>query len=125
MDPTTISPKELKELLAELKRRPGTPTRCLQDDSAAIQGLIDLLVVKRVIPGEHPDELVVAYMDRYNSAVTGLIMLLIEKNVITEAEMDASMLAFHHAIRHFGDRAANFEEVSKLRRDTLKKQLGR
>ena len=119
-----LSPAELKEFLTELKRRPGTPIRCLQDDSATIQGLIDLLVVKKIIPGEHPDELVVAYIDRYNSAVTGLIMLLVEKNIITESEMDASMLAFHHAIRHFGDRAASFEEVSKLRRDTLKKQLG-
>jgi hypothetical protein len=125
MDPTNISSEELKEFLEELKRKPGTPNQCLQDDSAAIQGLIDLLVVKKVIPGEHPNELVISYMDRYNSAVTGLIMLLVEKNVITEAEMDASMLAFHHAVRHFGDRATSFEEVSKLRRDTLKKQLNR
>jgi hypothetical protein len=124
-DPTVISPDEMREYLAEMKRRPGTPIPCLQEDAAAVQGLIDILIVKGIIKDEHPDEVIVQYMDHYNSIVTGLVMLLIDKNVITEKEMDAAILAFHHAIRHFGNGPASFEEVSTLRRDTLKKRLGR
>lgn len=124
-DSTTITPDEMREYLAEMKRRPGTPIPCLQEDAAAVQGLIDILVIKGVIPGPNPDELIIRYMDQYNSVVTGLVMLLIDKGIITEQEFDASQLAFHHAIRHFGNRAASFEEVSTLRRDTLKKRLGR
>lgn len=122
---TEITPEEMREYLAEMKRRPGTPIPCLQEDAAAVQGLIDILIVKGVIQDEHPDELIVRYMDQYNSVVTGLVMLLIDKGVITEQEMDASQLAFHHAIRHFGMRSASFEEVTALRRDTLKQRLGR
>lgn len=124
-DSTTITPEEMREYLAEMKRRPGTPIPCLQEDAAAVQGLIDLLIIKGVIQDERPDELIIRYMDQYNSVVTGLVMLLIDKGIITEQEMDASQLAFHHAIRHFGNRAVSFEEVSTLRRDTLKKRLGR
>lgn len=124
-DPTTISPEEFREHLEEMKRRPATPVPCIQEDAAAVQGLIDILIVKGIIKDEHPDELILRYMDRYNSIVTGLVMLLIEKEIITEQEMEAAMLSFHHAIRHFGTRSASFEEVSTLRRDTLKKRLNR
>jgi hypothetical protein len=124
-NPTTITPDELKEYLAELKRRPGTPIPCLQEDAAVVQGLIDLLIVKNVIKDDHPDELIIRYAERYNSIVTGLVMLLIDKKVITETEMDSAILAFHHGIRHFGTRQTTFQEVSGLRRDTLRSLLNK
>jgi hypothetical protein len=127
-EPTSITPEEMREYLAELKRRPGTPLPCLQEDAAAVQGILDLLIVKGVLKeenGESPDQQIVRYADRYNSLVTGTIMLLIEKGIITEKEMEASLLAFHHAIRHFGNRTTSFEEVATLRRETLRKQIGR
>lgn len=126
VDPTTISPDEFRDYLAELKRRPGTPIPCLNEDTATVQGLIDLLIIKGIIGtegGRGPDESIVEYAERYNSIVTGLVMLLIETGVITEKEMEAAILAFHHAIRHFGNNAVSFEKVSALRRETLKKQL--
>jgi hypothetical protein len=123
-DPTTISPQEFREYLQELKRRPGTPIQCLQDDVATIQGLIDVLVVDGVLKakgGISPDERIVRYIDRYNSIVTALIMILIEDGIISERKMELGILAFHHAVRHFGTRSESFEEVSAFRRESLRK----
>jgi hypothetical protein len=123
-DPTTISPQEFREYLQELKRRPGTPIPCLQDDVATVQGLIDVLVVDGVLKvkdGVSPDERLIRYIDRYNSIVTALIMLLIDDGIISERKMELGILAFHHAIRYFGTRSASFEEVSTFRRDSLRK----
>ncbi len=122
-DPTTISPQEFREYLQELKRRPGTPISCLQDDVATIQGLIDVLVVDGILrakDGVPPDERIIRYMDRYNSIVTALVMILVEDGIVSERKMELGILAFHHAIRHFGQRAASFEEVSTFRRDSLR-----
>ncbi len=123
-DSTTISPQEFREYLQELKRRPGTPIPCLQEDVATIQGLIDVLVVGGVLrekDGVPPDERIIKYMERYNSIVTALVMILIDDGIITERKLEMGILAFHHAIRHFGERATSFEEVSTFRRDSLKK----
>lgn len=123
-DPTTITPQEFREYLQELKRRPGTPIPCLQEDAATIQGLIDVLVVEGVLKekdGLSPDHRIVQMIDRYNSIVTALVMILIEDGIITEKKMEAGIMAFHHAVRHFGERATSFEEVSTFRRESLRK----
>lgn len=123
-DPTSISPQEFREYLKELKRRPGTPIPCVQEDAATIQGLIDVLVVEGILKekdGISPDERIYRAMEHYNSIVTALIMILIEDGVITERQLEMGILAFHHAIRHFGQRATSFEEVSTFRRESLRK----
>jgi hypothetical protein len=123
-----ITPEELREYMEELKRRPGTPLPCMQEDAATLQGVIDLLIIKNILKdkdGMSPDERICRAADRYNSLLTGTVMVLIEDDVVTEKELESAILAFHHAIRHFGARVPSFEEVASLRRDTLKKQLGR
>jgi hypothetical protein len=122
-DPTAISPQEFREYLQEMKRRPGTPIPCMQDDVATVQGLIDVLIVDGILAakgGVSPDERIIRYMDRYNSIVTALVMILVEDGIISEKKMELGILAFHHAIRHFGQRSASFEEVSTFRRDSLR-----
>ncbi|HOK59196.1 MAG TPA: hypothetical protein PK659_10395 [Methanothrix sp.] len=126
------SVKRLQDPVADRIVRMYTPVPTLLEDTATIDGLIDLLIVKGVIHGEGtpgepgyvpPERVVMNYIDRYGSAVNGLCMLLYEKGIVTEDEHRIAIGVYHDAIRHFGTRACTFDEVQSFRKNLLRKRL--
>lgn len=110
--------KTAEELLAELKKRPERPIETLCEDSATLEGLIDLLVVKGIISEQE----LVARINRYQSVVTGLVMVLVEKGVITDQDMEKGILAYHFALRNCRP-DASADEIFVSRRSHLKTLL--
>lgn len=106
------------ELLAELKKRPERPIQALCEDSATLEGLIDLLVLKGVITEEELS----SYLNQYMSVITALVMLLVEKGAISNLEMEKATLSYHFALRNCRPNAGP-DEIFESRRAHLKKLL--
>jgi hypothetical protein len=79
------------------KRQP-IPIACPDLDSAKVEGLIDLLVIKGVIN----DQELAAAADLYVSYMNGLLDLLHEKGIIEEWELDIAVAEFHRFVQAIG-----------------------
>ena len=86
---------DVNALMKQLAERPERPIQSLCEDSAALEGIIDVLVLRHVIS---EDELT-PYLHRYQSIMSGLVMLLIEKGIIEETDLDKAILSYHHVLR--------------------------
>lgn len=116
----SISPKQMSDLVAELRKRPEMPVSALQEDIAVIEGIIDLLIVK----GHTTVEEIRDYGDRYQSSLSSLIMLCIEKGIFSEADLNKATMSFHHVIRVYGSgRGMTPEEILGARHAYLRRLL--
>ena len=106
---------DVAALLRELGKRPERPIQAMTEDSASLEGLIDLLVCKGIMTEPEFGR----YLNRYQSAMTALVMLLIEKDVISETDMEKAISVYHFMVRtaHPGTKS---EDVLEARRARLK-----
>jgi hypothetical protein len=93
-----ITPKQIDQLVDQLKKRPERPIECILEDQGAVEGLITLLCVKEVVTLEEVQD----YAGRYQSALTSLVMLCIDKGLFSEFEYHMAIVAFHETIRALG-----------------------
>lgn len=110
--------------MEELSKRPERPIPAMCEDSATLEGLVDLLIVgtKSHPEGFFTEDEFVTYINRYNSVMTALVMILIEKGYITQEEIEKAIQAYHFALRHCRPNAGP-DEIFESRRGHLKKTL--
>jgi hypothetical protein len=79
------------------KQKP-IPIACPNIDSATLEGLIDLLIIKGVLT---EDELTGA-ADLYGSYINALLDILNVKGIVKEWELDLARVEYHHFVQAMG-----------------------
>lgn len=93
-----MSKEDKKSKGQRKEKRQPVPIACPEIDSASLEGLIDLLVIKGVIN----DEELKAAAELYGSYMNGLLDLLNLKGIIKDWELDIARAEFHRFVQALG-----------------------